>query len=107
MGKLRTEGALETVPAFSLVRKSAESGRSYIAWPGQAQSYYMGELAIVRAREKAEKTLGANGADGISDIEGKVARVATSKLGTSEFQSAADEPHWRSSVFGCCNVSTD
>ena len=26
---------------------------------GQALSYYMGELAIVRAREKAEKTLGA------------------------------------------------
>src|SRR6266404_108146 len=40
-----------------------------------------GGLAIVRAREKAEKTLGANGADGIRDIEGKVARVATSKLG--------------------------
>jgi len=31
----------------------------YIAWPGQALSYYMGELAIVRAREKAENTLGA------------------------------------------------
>src|SRR5205085_1592931 len=30
----------------------------YIAWPGQALSYYMGELAIVRAREKAEKELG-------------------------------------------------
>jgi uncharacterized protein (DUF885 family) len=30
----------------------------YIAWPGQALCYYMGELAIVRAREKAEKTLG-------------------------------------------------
>jgi len=29
----------------------------YIAWPGQALSYYMGELAIVRARERAEKTL--------------------------------------------------
>jgi hypothetical protein len=39
------------------------------------------ELAIVRAREKAEKTLGANGADGIGDVEGKVASVATSKLG--------------------------
>ena len=38
-------------------------------------------LAIVCAREKAEKSLGANGADGISNIEGKVARVATSKLG--------------------------
>jgi len=35
-----------------------EVGR-YIAWPGQALSYYMGELAIVRAREKAEKMLGA------------------------------------------------
>ena len=53
----------------------------YIAWPGQALSYYMGELEIVRAREKAEKTLGANGADGISNIESKVARVAASKLG--------------------------
>ena len=40
------------------------------------------ELAIVRAREKAEKMLGANGAHGISNIEeGKVARVAASELG--------------------------
>ena len=31
----------------------------YIAWPGQALSYYMGELAIRQARAKAEKTLGA------------------------------------------------
>ncbi len=30
----------------------------YIAWPGQALSYYMGEIAILRARAKAEKALG-------------------------------------------------
>ena len=31
----------------------------YIGWPGQALSYYLGELAIVEARAKAEKALGA------------------------------------------------
>ena len=30
----------------------------YITWPGQALSYYMGEMAIRQARAKAEKTLG-------------------------------------------------
>ncbi len=30
----------------------------YIAWPGQALSYYLGEMAIVRSREKAERALG-------------------------------------------------
>ena len=30
----------------------------YIAWPGQALSYYMGELAFRNARTKAEKALG-------------------------------------------------
>ena len=31
----------------------------YIGWPGQALSYYLGELAIQRARAKAEQALGA------------------------------------------------
>ena len=30
----------------------------YISWPGQALSYYLGELAIEQARAKAEKALG-------------------------------------------------
>ncbi|MGH6876261.1 MAG: DUF885 domain-containing protein, partial [Rhizomicrobium sp.] len=30
----------------------------YISWPGQALSYYLGEMAILKAREKAEKALG-------------------------------------------------
>jgi uncharacterized protein (DUF885 family) len=30
----------------------------YIAWPGQALSYYMGELTFLAARAKAEKALG-------------------------------------------------
>jgi uncharacterized protein (DUF885 family) len=31
----------------------------YIGWPGQALSYYLGELAIQKARAKAEKALGS------------------------------------------------
>jgi uncharacterized protein (DUF885 family) len=31
----------------------------YIAWPAQALSYYLGEMAIVKARAKAERELGA------------------------------------------------
>jgi uncharacterized protein (DUF885 family) len=31
----------------------------YIAWPGQALSYYLGEQAILQAREKAQSALGA------------------------------------------------
>ncbi len=30
----------------------------YIGWPGQALSYYLGEMAILEARAKAEKALG-------------------------------------------------
>ena len=42
--------------------------------------------------------------EGISDIEGKVARVATSKLGNERVSNLADELHWCSSVFGCRNA---
>jgi len=31
----------------------------YISWPGQALSYYLGEMAIFEARKKAEKALGS------------------------------------------------
>ncbi|KQV59856.1 MULTISPECIES: DUF885 family protein [unclassified Duganella] len=31
----------------------------YISWPGQALSYYLGEMAIFEARKKAEQALGA------------------------------------------------
>jgi uncharacterized protein (DUF885 family) len=31
----------------------------YISWPGQALSYYLGEMAIVESRRKAEAALGA------------------------------------------------
>lgn len=31
----------------------------YISWPGQALSYYLGEMAIVEARRKSEAALGA------------------------------------------------
>ena len=30
----------------------------YIAWPGQALSYYLGEMTIRKVRAKAEKALG-------------------------------------------------
>jgi uncharacterized protein (DUF885 family) len=39
-------------------REIATEVDRYIAWPGQALSYYLGERAILQARAKAEKALG-------------------------------------------------
>jgi len=39
-------------------REIASEVDRYISWPGQALSYYLGELAILKAREKAEAALG-------------------------------------------------
>jgi hypothetical protein len=44
----------------------------------------------VRARENAEKTLRTNGADGISDIEGKATRVGASERGQRASFNGAD-----------------
>ena len=49
-----------------------------------------------------------NGADGISDIEGKVTRVGASERGQgasfNRGSDLADEPHWCSSLFNCRNA---
>ena len=38
----------------------------YISWPGQALSYYIGQMAILTARAKAELALGANSISALS-----------------------------------------
>ena len=53
----RAQGFLHDNTALSDHEIETEVDR-YIGWPGQALSYYLGELTIQRARTKAERALG-------------------------------------------------
>ncbi|KQU61691.1 hypothetical protein ASG67_00395 [Sphingomonas sp. Leaf339] len=53
----RAQGFLRDNTALSNHEITTEVDR-YIAWPGQALSYYMGELTFLANRAKAEKALG-------------------------------------------------
>ena len=53
----RAQAFLRDNTALSAHEIETEVDR-YIGWPGQALSYYLGELTIQRARAKAEKALG-------------------------------------------------
>ena len=54
----QAQGFLRDNTALSNHEITTEVDR-YIAWPGQALSYYMGEMAFVAGRAKAERALGA------------------------------------------------
>ena len=54
----RAQAFLRDNTALSAHEVTTEVDR-YIGWPGQALSYYLGQLAIQRARAKAEGLLGA------------------------------------------------
>ncbi len=53
----RAQAFLRDNTALSTHEITTEVDR-YIAWPGQALSYYMGEMAFVAGRARAEKALG-------------------------------------------------
>ncbi|SFU51942.1 DUF885 domain-containing protein [Pseudoduganella namucuonensis] len=54
----RAQAYLHDNTALSAHEIETEVDR-YISWPGQALSYYLGEMAIVEARKRAEAALGA------------------------------------------------
>lgn len=53
----RAQNFMKDNTALSIHEITTEVDR-YIAWPGQALSYYLGEMTIVENREKAEQALG-------------------------------------------------
>jgi uncharacterized protein (DUF885 family) len=56
--RVQAQAFLRDNTALSTHEITTEVDR-YIAWPGQALSYYMGELTFLAGRAKAEKALGA------------------------------------------------
>nr|WP_252728220.1 DUF885 family protein [Alteromonas sp. C1M14] len=55
----RAQQFMQDNTALSIHEITTEVDR-YIAWPGQALSYYLGEMSILACRERAEKALGEN-----------------------------------------------
>lgn len=59
-GWTREQGQAYLMENTALARHEVETEVDrYISWPGQALSYYLGQMAIQEARARAEKALGA------------------------------------------------